>query len=190
MNWFINPQKNYTYHSQTFLICLNFHPQFNFSITSFKVRVGEWDASGTAEPIPAQDVTVSNVFLHPNFNKDNLQNDVAILKLATPVSLTAKSTVGTVCLPTVSFVGQRCYVAGWGKNDFGPTGAYQAIQREVDVPLVTNVACQTSLRATRLGASFVLDSSSFICAGGEPGKDACTVSSVKCNSKSNIIISL
>lgn len=34
--------------------------------------------------------------------------------------------------------------------------------------------CQSSLAATRLGSSFVFDSSSFICAGGEAGKDACT----------------
>lgn len=152
-------------------------PTFSiYSITTFKVRVGEWDAASTAEPIPAQDVMVSNVFIHPNYNKDNLQNDVAILKLATPVSLTSKSTVGTICLPSVSFVGQRCYVAGWGKNDFGPTGAYQAIQREVDVPLVPNADCQAALRQTRLGATFVLDNASFVCAGGEAGKDACTVS--------------
>lgn len=146
------------------------------SISSFKVRLGEWDAGNTNEPIPAQDFLVSNIFIHPNFNKDNLQNDVAILKLATPVSLTTKSTIGTICLPSISFVGQRCYVAGWGKNDFGPTGAYQAVQREVDVPLIPNADCQTSLRNTRLGASFALSSTSFICAGGEAGKDACTVS--------------
>ena len=144
-------------------------------MTSFKVRLGEWDASGTAEPIPAEDVMISNIYIHPNFNKDNLQNDVAILKLATPVALGTKPTIGTICLPTVSFVGQRCYVAGWGKNDFGPTGAYQAIQREVDVPLIPNADCQTALRRTRLGASFVLSNSSFVCAGGEAGKDACTV---------------
>lgn len=138
--------------------------------------MGEWDASSTTEPIPAEDVAIANVYIHPNFNPNNLYNDVAILKLATPVSLTSKSTVGTICLPTTAYVGQRCFVAGWGKNDFGPTGAYQAIQREVDIPVIANGACQTALRATRLGASFVLNNDSFICAGGEAGKDACTVS--------------
>ncbi|XP_075145319.1 inactive CLIP domain-containing serine protease A3 [Haematobia irritans] len=150
------------------------HKVANLAITSFKVRLGEWDAASTTEPIPAQDVMVSNVFIHPNYNKDNLQNDVALLKLAEPVSLTSKSTVSTICLPTIAFVGQRCYVAGWGKNDFGPTGAYQAIQREVDVPLIPNADCQTALRQTRLGSTFVLNNASFICAGGEAGKDACT----------------
>ncbi|XP_037956127.1 phenoloxidase-activating factor 2 [Teleopsis dalmanni] len=150
------------------------HKVYNVSPASFKVRVGEWDAASTSEPIPAQDVTIASVFIHPSFNSANLQNDVAILRLSTPVSLMTKSTVGTICLPTTSFVGQRCYVAGWGKNDFGPNGAYQAIQREVDVPLIPNANCQTALQNTRLGATFILNNGSFICAGGEAGKDACT----------------
>ena len=49
-------------------------------------------------------------------------------------------------------------------------GSYQTIQREVDVPLVDQNACQNQLRATRLGSSFQLDFNAFICAGGEPGK--------------------
>lgn len=119
---------------------------------------------------------ISNVFVNPGFNANNLRNNVAILKLTTPVALNTRSTVGTVCLPTLPFVGQRCFVAGWGRDDFGPTGTFQAIQREVDVPLIPNADCQTALRRTRLGAGFVLDNASFICAGGEAGKDACTVS--------------
>ncbi|XP_017466623.1 PREDICTED: chymotrypsinogen A isoform X2 [Rhagoletis zephyria] len=150
------------------------HKVYNIPTSTFKVRVGEWDAASTSEPIPAQDVLIAAVYLHPNFNSANLQNDIAIIQLATAVSLTTKSTVGTVCLPTTTFVGQTCYVAGWGKNDFGPTGAYQAIEREVDVPLITNAACQSLLQATRLGPSFQLNNSSFICAGGQAGKDACT----------------
>lgn len=74
------------------------------------------------------------------------------------------------------FVDARCWVSGWGKNDFA-SGTYQTIQKEVDVPILPPSTCQTALSATRLGPTFVFDSSSFICAGGEIGKDACTVSS-------------
>lgn len=68
----------------------------------------------------------------------------------------------------------RCWVSGWGKDAFGPNGRYQSILKEVDVPVISQENCQTALRSTRLGSSFVLDSS-FMCAGGESGKDACTV---------------
>jgi len=44
----------------------------------------------------------------------------------------------------------------------------------VDVPILTQAACQTALRRTRLGSNFVLNDN-FLCAGAEPGKDACTV---------------
>lgn len=70
-------------------------------------------------------------------------------------------------------INSRCWVAGWGKNDFN-AGAFQAIQKEVDVPVKSPAECQSSLAATRLGPSFVFDSASFLCAGGEVGKDACT----------------
>ncbi|KMQ86492.1 peroxisomal membrane protein pex16 [Lasius niger] len=67
--------------------------------------------------------------------------------------------------------GYVCWVTGWGKNAFN--GMYQTILREVDVPVMSQADCQTALRKTRLGNSFILDSSSM-CAGGEVGKDACT----------------
>lgn len=67
----------------------------------------------------------------------------------------------------------RCWVSGWGKNDFN--GVYQTIQKEVDVPILSAATCQAALAATRLGSTFVFDANSFICAGGEIGKDACTV---------------
>lgn len=105
----------------------------------------------------------------------NLRNDVAVLRLANAVPLGSTPTIGTACLPASTFVGQRCYVAGWGKNDFSSAGQYQAIQKEVDVPIIGNADCQRLFSSTRLGPNFLFDTTSFLCAGGEPGKDACTV---------------
>lgn len=70
----------------------------------------------------------------------------------------------------------RCTVAGWGKDAFGPTGQYQSIEREATVPLLEWADCQAKLQATRLGPQFQFNPTSFICAGGEEGYDACTVS--------------
>lgn len=49
--------------------------------------MGEWDASTNTEPIPAQEFQVARIFIHPQFQATNLRNDVALLRLATPVQL-------------------------------------------------------------------------------------------------------
>ncbi|XP_049535764.1 phenoloxidase-activating factor 2-like isoform X1 [Anopheles darlingi] len=140
---------------------------------ALKVRLGEWDAASTTEPFPVQEFTVTRYFVHPSFSSANLRNDIALLRLSGTVTLGTVPTITTACLPVTSFDGSRCWVSGWGKNDF-VSGAFQSIPKEVDVPVVATASCQTALRTTRLGPNFVLDPTSFLCAGGELGKDACT----------------
>lgn len=69
----------------------------------------------------------------------------------------------------------RCWVTGWGKDAFGKEGNFQYILKKVDVPVLDSNECEARLRQTRLTQNFQLSRSSFICAGGEEGKDACTV---------------
>lgn len=54
----------------------------------------------------------------------------------------------------------------------------QVILKKIELPLVSHDKCQQALRTTRLGHLFNLHES-FTCAGGEQGKDACTVSDLK-----------
>ena len=49
---------------------------------------------------------------------------------------------------------------------------YQVILKKVDLPVVPSDKCQRALRTTQLGIGFKLHSS-FVCAGGEKGKDTC-----------------
>ncbi|CAG4978642.1 unnamed protein product [Parnassius apollo] len=146
-----------------------------------KVRLGEWDAGGSYEPIPYQEYTVQKVFSHPSYNPNTLQYDIAVLRLSAPVPFSPESgsaaTINRACLPPNSnsvYTGLRCWVSGWGKNMFGMTGQYQQIMKKVDVPIVAPATCQSQLQAARLGPNYVLDTTSFICAGGEANKDACT----------------
>lgn len=55
---------------------------------------------------------------------------------------------------------------------FGKSGKYQVILKRVELPIVPREPCVRLLRETRLGAHFELNKS-FICAGGERGKDTC-----------------
>lgn len=56
----------------------------------------------------------------------------------------------------------------------GEQGEYQSVLKEVDVPMLGHKDCEYRLKQTRLGRSYNLHPG-FLCAGGEPGKDACTV---------------
>jgi len=82
--------------------------------------------------------------------------------------------VDTACLPNPgdSFDFTSCFATGWGKDKFGRDGEYQVVLKEINLPVVPHDQCQASLRGTRLGTKFRLHPS-FICAGGEPGKDTC-----------------
>merc|ERR1712038_2191683 len=136
------------------------------------VRCGEWDTQAASEPRPHQDRKVKQVVVHPEFNARNLHNDFALL--FTEQDFVLDSHIDTVCLPEPGqkFNFQTCFATGWGKDKFGAEGQYQVVLKEVDLPVVEHSACEAGLRRTRLGRRFRLHSS-FLCAGGVPGKDTC-----------------
>lgn len=137
-----------------------------------KIRAGEWDTQTKNEVYPHQDRNVERVIIHENFHSGALYNDYAILILTTPIEY--EQNVDVVCLAEtgVNFDESRCFASGWGKDIFGKEGRYQVILKKVELPIVRHDTCQNVMRTTRLGKYFVLDRS-FICAGGEPGKDTC-----------------
>lgn len=135
-------------------------------------RVGEWDTQTLNEPFPHQDRAVVDVLIHEHYTRGSHFNDVALLFLEKPVELAEN--VNTICLPPQDFVfdHQRCFATGWGKDKFGKDGLYQVILKRIELPVVPHVECESKLRETRLGKYFKLDPS-FICAGGESGRDTC-----------------
>jgi hypothetical protein len=139
---------------------------------SLKVRCGEWNTQNETEPMPHQDRDVELVKVHPEYFGGALFNDVALV--FTKQEFVLSQHIDTVCLPQPgeSFETESCFATGWGKDKFGSSGEYQVVLKEVDIPVVEKDYCQESLRNTRLGKRFKLDDS-FLCAGGEAGKDTC-----------------
>jgi hypothetical protein len=111
------------------------------------------------------------VNVHPDFNPKNLANDWALIYTSKDFEL--QTHIDTVCLPEPDelFDSTTCFATGWGKDQFGASGQYQVVLKEIDLPVVGHDQCQAALRSTRLGRRFKLDDS-FICAGGS-GKDTC-----------------
>ncbi|XP_050595985.1 phenoloxidase-activating factor 2-like isoform X3 [Bombus affinis] len=140
--------------------------------SELKVRAGEWDTQTKDEIYPHQDRKVEKVIVHQNYKAGTLFYDFAILILSEPVNLV--DNVDLVCLPerNAVFDNSRCFASGWGRDIFGKEGHYQVILKKVELPTVPHSECQNKLRETRLGKYFRLHET-FMCAGGEPGKDTC-----------------
>ncbi|CAL4074479.1 unnamed protein product, partial [Meganyctiphanes norvegica] len=150
------------------------HCLYGLHYFDLKVRLGEWDVGSTSEFYKHVEFEVSGIIRHPEFYKGNLQNDIAVLRLSTPVDFDTNPHVSPVCLPTSTsdYSNQICTVTGWGKDAFGTAGQFQRTLKEVELPVMEHQKCQNTLRGTRLGASFTLQEG-MMCAGGEEDKDAC-----------------
>uniref|UniRef100_A0A1Y9HAE1 Phenoloxidase-activating factor 2 n=1 Tax=Anopheles farauti TaxID=69004 RepID=A0A1Y9HAE1_9DIPT len=144
----------------------------NKKAEEIKVRLGEWDTQNTYEIYNNQDRNVLEIVTHAEYYKGGLFNDVALLFLDKPAEL--METVNTICLPPADFNFDlsRCFASGWGKDVFGKEGTYQVILKKTELPIMPREQCQSALRTTRLGQRFKLHAS-FICAGGEKGRDTC-----------------
>ena len=156
-------------HILTAAHCLGEH-----TTEELRVRLGEWDVNSDAEFYPNLEYKVEEVVIHPQYQSNNLYNDLAVLKLSSRVDTDQHPHIGPICLPHHAqiFAGRRCYVSGWGKDVFGPNGTYHSTLKEVDVPVLLDFDCERKLKQTRLGSDFILHPG-FLCAGGEEGKDAC-----------------
>ncbi|KAB7498850.1 hypothetical protein Anas_07476 [Armadillidium nasatum] len=151
-------------------------PESILKVQTLKVRLGEWDVNRDTEFYNYIEERVSGVFIHPEFYKGNLYNDIAVLRLANYVDIDTHPHISPVCLPApnTDFTNYRCHVTGWGKDAFGDKGKFQHILKELEIPVVDRTTCEFALQSTRLGREYKLHNG-FLCAGGEEGKDACKV---------------
>lgn len=85
-----------------------------------KVRLGEHDVSSSGERYPHEEYDAARIVLHPRFNNETLENDIALLRLASPVR--RQPHINTVCLPDTPvqeselIASSSCYITGWGRR--------------------------------------------------------------------------
>ncbi|XP_061765385.1 uncharacterized protein LOC133558198 isoform X3 [Nerophis ophidion] len=112
--------------------------------------------------------TVDTIILHPNFDTFSFDNDIALLRLSSPVTFT--DYIRPVCLAASSsnFIsGTDSWVTGWGTVQEGVLLPFPQTLQEVEVPVVGNKQCDCLN-----GEGSITDN--MICAGLlEGGKDAC-----------------
>uniref|UniRef100_A0A6P4ET10 Phenoloxidase-activating factor 2 n=1 Tax=Drosophila rhopaloa TaxID=1041015 RepID=A0A6P4ET10_DRORH len=135
------------------------------------VRAGEWDMGCQTESFSYDEREVYEITLHENFEFKTGANNVALLFLTRPFVLNNHIRIIPIPEPGNSYDGRRCTVAGWGKTKESDLDN-SSILKKVELPMLRRDQCEEQLRRTRLGWNFKLPES-FVCAGGEPGKDAC-----------------
>lgn len=128
----------------------------------WKVRAGEYDMmkkEGTE-----QNRKIRQIFIHPEYNPATYDNDIALLRLDRPLTLTNK--VKSVCLPPADMKvqdGKACSIAGWGTNRYlsrRPSGPLEHILPKI----ISKDSCNRAYDGKV--------TNNMICAGGN-GLDSC-----------------
>ncbi|KAF7282538.1 hypothetical protein GWI33_002403 [Rhynchophorus ferrugineus] len=146
------------------------------NLSSVSVTMGLYNTYNFSNTQTSQ---VQQIWIHSFYNQTYLKNDVALLRLATPMNLGLN--VMPICLSQAgrSYIGSpssACLVSGWGQTNFAVDDAPTQTLKQVHVPIVSNQQCMTSFTRV-LGAAYAtayLDFPNEICAGGQAQQDACT----------------
>ena len=107
---------------------------------------------------------VSRIVVHPEYNPNTQENDIALLELPQPVGF-EPITLPSVANP-VPIDGELATAAGWGATSEGGPQSNQLL--EVDLPIVAHNACLPFYQNS-------LNQPLMLCAGGVPfgGRDSC-----------------
>jgi len=135
-------------------------------ISKLILFLGDHDSSLTNE-VTSITRKVSYVISHPAYDETTQWNDIAIVKLSTPVQY--QWNIRPICLPPIwlNLSRQKLIIIGWGAMMLA--GEPSNVLREATVPVVSNSICKVRLNETD---SHIDDS--VICAGAKDGsKDAC-----------------
>ncbi|XP_065258970.1 serine protease 27-like [Emys orbicularis] len=114
---------------------------------------------------------VKRVVLHPSYDSNTYQADIALLELEKPTVFTA--TISPVCLLDASVrapAGKPCWVTGWG-NLFPQTGISRpSTLHEVEVLAVDSMSCNSRFReALKKPESYSPIKDDMMCAGYTEG---------------------
>ncbi|XP_071319454.1 chymotrypsin-like protease CTRL-1 [Trachinotus anak] len=108
--------------------------------------------------------TVSQIIVHPDYNNTLFNNDIALMKLSSPVTFTEY--IRPVCLASNSSQFHNstpCWATGWGR--VGKDEPSEAVERllEVQIPVIGNNQCKCNYRPVE--EANITDN--MICAGQE-----------------------
>lgn len=106
---------------------------------------------------------VSKVIVHPNYNPSQIKNDIALMKLDTPV--TYSDQIVPVCVPKKEedYANKASYATGWGSLRSG--GSTVRYLYQVQMNVLSDARCKQKYSTS--------NSQIEVCAGDNEGKDTC-----------------
>jgi len=115
----------------------------------FKMNVGEYDLSNGAENA----IDIANIYIHPNYDADAINNDIAIVELVSSVDAEAVKIAEPSITDQFAADNSIATVAGWGGRqgyapDEGPTSDFPDVLHQVDLQLSSNEQCKETLAQT------------------------------------------
>lgn len=130
------------------------------------VVVGRHDLTSDA----GQRIQASLILVHPSYDDTSLENDLALIRLASP---TGVEPVGLPSDGSLEVAGTAVTVIGWGDTLGVPQWPHGL--REVMLPLVSDAECQAAYAGFDY-PGYVLPSAAMLCAGDleAGGMDSCS----------------
>uniref|UniRef100_A0AB38ZE65 Venom S1 protease 6 n=1 Tax=Ectomocoris sp. TaxID=3104572 RepID=A0AB38ZE65_9HEMI len=116
------------------------HCTFPNKDVELSVVLGEHDVTTWKETSATEVIDVKQMFNHPQYNQDNVQNDIAIVELVKDIVF--NNLIGPVCMPKkpIDLVDTYLRVMGWGLTKDG--GQASSILRKVDVKIINPKVCE------------------------------------------------
>ncbi|CAK9822833.1 CLIP domain-containing serine protease HP8 [Anthophora retusa] len=110
-------------------------------------------------------VGIEEQIAHENYRPKltDRKYDIALLRLSRDITFT--NYIQPICLPPTATLGQRLFVAGWGKTE---NRTSSNVKLKVSLPIVDKQECQTVYGSVGMTLGY-----GQICAGGQKGMDSC-----------------
>ncbi|XP_045912157.1 chymotrypsin-like elastase family member 2A isoform X2 [Micropterus dolomieu] len=135
------------------------------SSRTYRVYLGKHNLKTNNEPGSIA-ISPAKIVVHENWDSYNIRNDIALIKLSTPV--TFSDSIMAACLPNSGDIlpnAAPCYVTGWGRLWTG--GPIADILQQALLPVVGHSTC------TRSDWWGNLVTNSMVCAGGDGKLASC-----------------
>ncbi|TRY87416.1 hypothetical protein DNTS_013896 [Danionella cerebrum] len=123
--------------------CVQDDEEFQFSQPDqWKVYLGLHNQEETSKSTERH---VKRIIPHPKYNHSNYDNDIALMELDSPVTLSKK--IWPVCLPEATHdfpTGKSVWITGWGKLR-AESDALPSVLQKAEVRIINSAVCNTLL---------------------------------------------